>query len=205
MKTQFLVAFALCAAICSCGRHSGWTPAERAIITGPIPLRVLTIYSEEDSLVLRTPCADLTADELSSPEFAQLSEALLATVTDPSQDGVGIAAPQVGLLRRVIAVQRFDKPGEPFEVYANARVVGCRGGKEPGPEGCLSIPGWRGDVLRYRDIDLQYSVPGASGLRDTVERVQGFTAVIFQHECDHLDGVLYIDKTVPGSLREDQR
>ena len=62
---------------------------------------------------------------------------------------------------------------------------------EPGPEGCLSIPGKRGTVLRLRDIDISYSRPD---LPDTTERIQGFTAVIFQHECDHLDGVLYTDK-----------
>ena len=128
---------------------------------------------------------------------------LLATVTDPSQDGVGIAGPQVGILRRVVAVQRFDKDGEPFEVYPNIFVTATRGETAPGPEGCLSIPGWRGDVLRYRDIDIEYTSPKT--LKDTTERVQGFSAVIFQHECDHLDGVLYIDKVVEGTLRQRQQ
>ena len=62
---------------------------------------------------------------------------------------------------------------------------------KPGPEGCLSIPGRGGNVLRYRDIDIIYT--SLNSLRDTVETVTGYTAVIFQHECDHLDGVLYID------------
>ena len=66
-------------------------------------------------------------------------------------------------------------------------------------------------MLRYRDIDIQYTLvsPASSSsagraprvrpaLRDTTERIQGFTAVIFQHECDHLDGVLYIDKLEPS-------
>ena len=123
---------------------------------------------------------------------------MLATVQDPSEDGVGIAGPQVGISRRIVAVQRFDKPGEPFEVYPNIRIVATHGDLCPGPEGCLSVPGLRGDVMRWRDIDITYSL----GPRDTTERVQGFTAVIFQHECDHLDGVLYIDKVVPGTLRE---
>ena len=136
---------------------------------------------------------------------------MLATVQDPSEDGVGIAGPQVGISRRIVAVQRFDKPGEPFEVYPNIRIVGFSGDTEPGPEGCLSVPGLRGDVMRYRDIDITYTLIGASAdgqsnaalaPRDTTERVQGFTAVIFQHECDHLDGVLYIDKVIPGTLRE---
>ena len=47
-------------------------------------------------------------------------------------------------------------------------------------------------MLRYRDIDIRYTSPKT--LTDTLERIQGFTAVIFQHECDHLDGILYTDK-----------
>jgi peptide deformylase len=208
-----------------CSSRGGWTASELDIISSVIPgtdslgtsiLRVLTIADPDDSLVLRTPCADFTPSMLQSPEFEALSSLMLATVQDPSEDGVGIAGPQVGISRRIVAVQRFDKPGEPFEVYPNIRISGVNLGKdpallpggvpdlnaamEPGPEGCLSVPGRRGNVLRYRDIDIQYTLIPA--MRDTTERIQGFTAVIFQHECDHLDGVLYIDKVIPGSLQE---
>ena len=226
-----------------CTGGSGWTAAERKIIGNPIPsttvgpaasapaiLRVLTIDNPADSAILRTPCTDLTPEMLASPEYARLAELMVATVTDPSEDGVGIAGPQVGISRRIVAVQRFDKPGEPFEVYPNIRIVATRGDLCPGPEGCLSVPGRRGTVLRSRDIDIRYTLvpataangapaagtPSAStspagtssagssqagtplALRDTVERIQGFTAVIFQHECDHLDGILYIDKLEPA-------
>ena len=239
MKAKFLAAALLI--IASCSPKAGWTQAELDIIANPIAgtapalaadstaagsvaaapeiLRVLTIEDEADSLILRTPCADFTPEMLSSPEYASLARLMVATVTDPSEDGVGIAGPQVGISRRVIAVQRFDKPGEPFEVYPNVRIVDRRGDLCSGPEGCLSVPGRRGNVLRYRDIDIQYTLVSSAAspasnfsagraprvrpaLRDTTERIQGFTAVIFQHECDHLDGVLYIDKVIPGSLQE---
>lgn len=171
-------------------------------------MRVLTIKDAADSLILRTPCKDFSSAMLQSSEFTALSELMLATVQHPTQDGVGIAGPQVGISRRVVAVQRFDKPGEPFEVYPNIRIVAWRGELCSGPEGCLSVPNRRGNVLRYRDIDIQYTLPAGSPAsggsshtrpapRDTTERIQGFTAVIFQHECDHLDGVLYIDKLEP--------
>ena len=88
-------------------------------------------------------------------------------------------------------MQRFDKEGEPFEVYPNIRVSDKRGPDELGGEGCLSVPGRRGEVLRSRDIDITYT--SLYSYKDTTERVQGFTAVIFQHECDHLDGILYTD------------
>ena len=125
--------------------------------------------------------------------------------TDTFTAGIShlIAAAVIEKLTSVSAVQRFDKEGEPFEVYPNIFVTATRGETAPGPEGCLSIPGWRGDVLRYRDIDIEYTSPKT--LKDTTERVQGFSAVIFQHECDHLDGVLYIDKVVEGTLHQRQQ
>jgi peptide deformylase len=155
---------------------------------------VLTIEDSLDLVVLRAPSVDLPVGEVASEDYVLLAQRMLATVTSPEQDGVGIAAPQVGLNRRVIAVQRFDKAGEPFEVYPNVRITAFRGEQEAGREGCLSIPGRRGNVLRWRDIDICYTSL-ASG-RDTTERIQGFTAVIFQHETDHLKGILYTDKLV---------
>ncbi len=174
---------------------AGWGQTEKSLIDGEGVMRVLTIDDKADSLFLRTPCKDLTSKQIHSKEYAILAERMIATVTSPEQDGVGIAGPQVGIGRRIVAVQRFDKPGEPFEVYPNIRVTAKRGEPEPGPEGCLSVPGRRGDVLRWQDIDISYVSPATR--RDTSETVKGFTAVIFQHETDHLDGVLYIDKLVP--------
>ena len=225
---------ALCveqAFLVGCVNTNGWSKGELKIINEAVaPMRVLTVDNPADSAILRTPCTDLTPEMLTSPEYARLAELMVATVTDPSEDGVGIAGPQVGISRRIVAVQRFDKPGEPFEVYPNIRIIATRGDLYPGPEGCLSVPGRRGTVLRSRDIDIRYTLvpataangapaagtPSAStspagtssagssqagtplALRDTVERIQGFTAVIFQHECDHLDGILYIDKLEPA-------
>lgn len=198
-----ILALSSALAVCACTPKTEWSKAEMATISAEAPLRVLTIYDKSDSVVLRTPSALIEPELIKTEVFNDLKAKLLATVTDPSQDGVGIAGPQVGILRRVVAVQRFDKEGEPFEVYPNIFVTATRGETSPGPEGCLSIPGWRGDVLRYRDIDIEYTSPKT--LKDTTERVQGFSAVIFQHECDHLDGVLYIDKVVEGTLRQRQQ
>lgn len=175
------------------GCRGGWTAAERELIESqPDVMRVLTVEDAADLKVLRAECRDFSARELVDPLYAELASKLIATVTSPEQDGVGIAAPQVGVSRNVIAVQRLDKEGEPFEVYPNIRITAFRGEQEAGREGCLSIPGRRGNVLRWRDIDICYTSL-ASG-RDTTERIQGFTAVIFQHETDHLKGILYTDK-----------
>lgn len=198
-------------------------------------MRVLTIEDSLDLTVLRGISRDLSADALLSEEFAMLSRLMVATVTHPTQDGVGIAAPQVGLNRRVVAVQRFDKEGEPFEVYPNIHIVCLSDSMAYGPEGCLSVPDMRADVLRSQEVVIEYTdmdrlketaselrprklrkrlereygagrsygrkAGGEAGWRaggaplPTVrDTISGFTAVIFQHETDHLDGILYIDR-----------
>ena len=191
MKRLLIIVTTLMA-LASC-TGNGWSDSEsRLIMEGDGLMRVLTVDDPADSLILREPSAMMSVEDLKAPEYEALARRMVITVTDPSQDGVGIAGPQVSVLRRVVAVQRLDKEGEPFEVYPNIRIVAFRGEPVSGPEGCLSVPGRRGKVLRWRDIDIEYTSPKT--LQDTLENVQGFTAVIFKHECDHLDGVLYTDK-----------
>lgn len=199
----------------SCNRSGeGFTDKELSLINGADSImRVLTIEDSLDNEVLRSISTNMSAEALLTPEYERLSRLMVATVTHPSQDGVGIAGPQVGLNRRIVAVQRFDKAGDPFEVYPNIRIVWASDSTASGPEGCLSVPGRRGNVLRSQQIVIEYTDLSALGeltatrsprhirhhfsrnplptVRDTIN---GFTAVIFQHECDHLDGVLYIDR-----------
>ena len=189
-----LICLLLSISFCACGSQNCWTEEEMSLILdSPAVMRVLSVDEYEDSLVLRKASTFIPEEELEGEILKILSGKMLATVTSPEQDGVGIAAPQVGISRRIVAVQRFDKPGEPFEVYPNIRIVAFRGDTADGPEGCLSVPGRSGTVSRYRDIDITYSLTG-NPAKDTTETVKGFTAVIFQHECDHLDGILYTDR-----------
>ncbi len=155
-------------------------------------MRVFTTESAADMKILRKKSKELALDDVLSEHFITLKEKMIATVTSPEHDGVGIAAPQVGLNRRVIAVQRFDKVDKPFEVYVNVRIIEKRGEKVCRTEACLSVPDIRGDVARYRDITIEYL--NLYTLKYVQENIQGYTAVIFQHECDHLDGILFTDK-----------
>ena len=192
MKRVSLLAALL---IVSCSRmpQEGWTEEELNIIRLEAPvLRVLQVTEREDETVLRHLSSDIPVSLIGGEDWGRLSAHLLATVQDDANPGVGIAGPQVGVSRRVVAVQRFDKDGEPFEVYPNIRIITARGEREYGPEGCLSVPDRSGEVLRWRDIDIAYT--SSKTLNDTVETVRGFTAVIFQHEYDHLDGLLYTDR-----------
>lgn len=207
-----------------------FTEAERRLIHGADSImRVLTIENSADNMVLRAKSSDLSDEALLSSDYERLAELMVATVTHPSQDGVGIAGPQVGLNRRVVAVQRFDKepvlrngrPDYPFEVYPNVRIVWASDSLAYGPEGCLSVPDMSADILRSQSVVIEYTDMGhlketssgmsRRGLRKLLERtvgrgewqsslptvrdtVSGFTAVIFQHEIDHLEGILYIDR-----------
>ena len=182
----------------SCTPKGDFTRAERELIQGCDSIfRVLTIDNPADLEILRSKSADLSDKVLMSEDFTRLAELMIATVTHPSQDGVGIAGPQVGLNRRIVAVQRFDKEGEPFEVYPNIRIIWKADSLAYGPEGCLSVPDRREEVARSQEIIIEYAdVSALKGsdipmVRDTIK---GFTAVIFQHETDHLDGILYIDR-----------
>lgn len=176
----------------SCGRKD-FTAREKAVIleSGEV-MKVMTVGHPEELKILRSKSMELDIKELRGSTFAALAEKMINTVKDPSQDGVGIAAPQVGINRRVVAVQRFDKEGYPFEIYPNISLEPVGTDTAIGDEGCLSIPDHTGKVKRYTSVIISYTDPET--LRRVSETISGFTSVIFQHECDHLNGILYTDR-----------
>jgi peptide deformylase len=134
--------------------------------------------------------------DVADPDLPRLLARMNATVL--AEDGVGIAAPQIGVSRRVVIVQRLDRePAEPYVPYLNPTIEWMSAETDLAWEGCLSIPAGFGQVVRPLEIELTYD--RADGTRAR-ERVSGFTARIFQHEIDHLDGVLFIDRKQPGDL-----
>ena len=154
------------------------------------PMRVYKINNYKDSILLRTPSEAVVFGQ-DSAILDLFTDRLFATVRDSMSLGVGIAAPQVGILKRIIWVQRFDKEGFPFEVYYNPVIIKYSELKQDCLEGCLSVPDRR-DTTKTR----AYSILMEYDKRDQshhVEMVEGFTAVIFQHEIDHLDGIIYLD------------
>ncbi len=153
-------------------------------------MRVLKITNKEDSLLLRQNSQDVTFAQ-SDSSLHYFSKRLVATVQDSINLGVGIAAPQVGILKNIICVQRFDKKNEPFEVYYNPIISQYTKKTQPCKEGCLSIPG-RSDTLEIRAYAILLEYENSNG-EHKYEMVEDFTAVIFQHEIDHLKGILYTD------------
>ncbi len=163
-------------------------------------MTLCTVETTRDSLFLRQHCSTLNRKQMRSDLFETLMIRMLATVNDPHNPGVGIAAPQVGLSYRLVAVKRFDKIGEPFEFYANPQIIYYSPKTSEGREGCLSIPGYAGQVERSVEIVIRYENP--ADCKPKQERVKGYTAVIFQHEIDHLNGILYTDRASKVYRRE---
>lgn len=176
-------------------------------------MRLLTVEQPPEEAFLRQKARPLKATDGMSETYQLLKKRMLATVTDTANPGVGIAAPQVGVSCRLIAVQRFDKEGEPFEFYLNPKIVRYSDEKVCGPEGCLSIPDVVDSVWRSSEIVISYKEDpwvesrtevSATGIHKSIkvkqnfsskkETIRGFTAVIFQHEIDHLDGILFTDR-----------
>jgi peptide deformylase len=191
--TSFLF-FAGCAGTRHITKESQFSSGQAELImsAGPAsPMRVLSVYNRKDSLLLRTKCEDVVPDS-NDVALQNLIKRMYTTVNDSLTKGVGIAAPQVGILKNIIWVQRFDKPGTPFEVYLNPKIIQYTKKKLNWVEGCLSVPGRRDTTTtRSYAILLEYLNPHNS---HKIEMLEGFTAIIFQHEIDHLNGILYLDR-----------
>lgn len=172
---------------------NNFTLAERDIILSDatdIPMRVLLINNVQDSIILRTKSRKVFVNPKDTI-LQHFTQRLYSTVTNPNNPGVGIAAPQVGILMNIIWVQRFDKEEEPFEVYYNPQIDKYSELKQTVLEGCLSVPDIRDSLdMRAYSILLQYDNPKGEHI---CEMIEDFTAVIFQHEIDHLNGILFID------------
>lgn len=151
-------------------------------------MRVLLTTNKVDSLSLRASSLPVN---LNDTNYKQLASLLLTTVTDSVYDGVGIAAPQVGINKQMFLIQRFDKEGNPFEVFINPSIYWTSNLVQTGREGCLSIPGINGMVDRYYAIGITYQDINGAWQKEILE---GFTAIIFQHEFDHLVGIFFTDR-----------
>lgn len=192
--------FLICATLLSisCSQKQIMTEQERNMILSGAentPFRVLTVDDAADSLILRTECIDLDF-KADSALIARLIARMDTTMK--AENGVGLAAPQIGILRNIFLFVRIDKPGNPVEVAINPRIVNkpdetiCFEG-----DGCLSIPGQSGNSVRYAWIEVEYLNAKGEMVRERLEgfsRKTDFTGIIFQHEFDHLRGVLYTDK-----------
>ncbi|MCC7522340.1 peptide deformylase [Candidatus Uhrbacteria bacterium] len=134
---------------------------------------------------LRERSRELDIAEITTPEFQAFLDKLIRTMF--VEDGVGIAAPQVGNNIRAIVVN----VGNGAECYMNPEILKKSETLQDSEEGCLSVPGKFGLVKRHKKVTVR--AINRHGRRVEFEAKQ-FPAIVFQHEVDHLDGVLFIDK-----------
>jgi peptide deformylase len=145
--------------------------------------------------VLRERAPEMSLDELRSPEVQKLIDSVIETRREAG--GAGLAAPQVGVSKRIAVVEvdgatRYAyKPLVPLCVLVNPVLEPMGEESLLINEGCLSVPDLRGDVPRHLRVRVQYF--DRNGTPSSLE-AEGLTAGTFQHEVDHLDGVLFIDR-----------
>lgn len=130
--------------------------------------------------------------DFNNPELDMLIEDMFDTMA--AEDGAGLAAPQIGIGVRVVIFgfdnnPRYpDSAAVPRTILINPQISALNDEVEDGWEGCLSVPGMRGVVSRFKHI--RYKGFDAAGEVIDVE-ASGFHARVVQHECDHLDGIIY--------------
>lgn len=140
---------------------------------------------------LMQPSVPLPVEDFNGPKLARLLRDMQDTMIDAH--GAGLAAPQIGENVRVVIFEvknnpRYPAVVVPYTALINPVITPLANDVEDGWEGCLSVPGMRGVVPRYTQI--RYTGYDANG--ELIDRtVDGFHARVVQHECDHLDGVLY--------------
>lgn len=148
----------------------------------------------ETSEVVRygDPVLRQRAEEISAldDEVKALIERMYVVMAESR--GLGLAGPQVGISRRIFT---YDV-GEGPHAVINPRIIKSSG-EDIGPEGCLSIPGLQGDVARAERVTV-------TGLDENGQKIkikaEGLLARVFQHEIDHLDGTVFIDRADPDTL-----
>jgi len=161
--------------------------------------RILTLWdgeqlNEPDTRVLRTVCADAPVpfDPATRKFLKTLAEAFLQR-----DDAVGLAAPQIGVGKRIIAFRSRgfeekdpERRREDFEILINPRITQRRGELVVAEEGCLSCPDIRVEIGRYPEIKVRaYDLEG----KKVSKRYLDFAARVVQHEIDHLEGKLIVD------------
>jgi len=160
-------------------------------------LEIYTVDNPQQLAVLRSKSRKVQAV---TPSLVALAEEMLETMRQAN--GVGLAAPQVGVAQRLFVAElpEDEETNQPqlTVILFNPEIVKGRG-EQVGYEGCLSIPGYVGEVARHEQV----VVKGLDEKGKTVRhKVEGYLARVFQHEIDHLDGILYTDRlTDPGTFQ----
>lgn len=141
------------------------------------------LHEPDDQLRIKSEA--VAADRITSPEMKLLIDELKETMK--VEDGVGIAAPQIGVHDRVIIAETDGIP----TAYINPVITERSFRMVDSEEGCLSVPGCVGIVRRHRSVTVKATIEDGTPVTINAREL---LAIIFQHEIDHLDGILFIDR-----------
>jgi len=147
-------------------------------------MSLLPVLKDPDTN-LRTRSVEVDKGDISSGRIQGLIDNMIETMA--GENGIGIAAPQVGVKERVVIVEMGDGP----TAYINPKIFSTSLRKVDSEEGCLSVPGVFGIVKRHKKVKVKALDRDGNKVQLSLS---GMPAIIFQHEIDHLDGVLFIDK-----------
>jgi peptide deformylase len=147
---------------------------------------MIKVILTEPNKILRTKSAPVSPEKIKTPAFQALISDMLETMK--SADGVGLAANQVGVTERlIIATIKEPTPLINPEILSHSIL------KTKSEEGCLSVPGRWGFVRRYKTVKIKALDKNGKEVRMSLK---GLPAIVLQHEIDHLDGILFIDKLI---------
>lgn len=155
-------------------------------------MKILTTDKNED--FLRTKSKEISASRLNEPQIISFINKMTNHLVE-KENGAGLSAVQIGKHFRIFAIKLFKQNpnNPPIEIFINPKVSLKGEVKSIREEGCLSIPGTYKKVPRYKRVRVKYLTPEG---KEKKENFSGYEARIIQHELDHLNGILFIDKTV---------
>ena len=147
---------------------------------------------EDGDELLRKRSREVAIDDITGEKIQSLIDDMIETMHN--YNGVGLAAVQVGMLKRVIVIDVDNGKGE--YVIINPQILKTKGEKEC-DEGCLSFPNQFGKVIRPAEVVVEFYDRNAKKQK---LKAKDLLAQAICHECDHLEGILFVDKVLPGTL-----
>ena len=147
---------------------------------------------EDGDEILRKRSREVAIDDITGEKIQSLIDDMIETMH--SFNGVGLAAVQVGILKRVVVIDVEDGNG-PY-AFINPQIIKTKGEKEC-DEGCLSFPNQFGKVIRPTEVVVEFYDRNAKKQK---LKAKDLLAQAICHECDHLEGILFVDKVLPGTL-----
>ena len=147
---------------------------------------------EDGDELLRKRSREVAIDDITGEKIQSLIDDMIETMH--SFNGVGLAAVQVGILKRVVVIDVEDGNG-PY-AFINPQILKTKGEKEC-DEGCLSFPNQFGKVIRPTEVVVEFYDRNAKKQK---LKAKDLLAQAICHECDHLEGILFVDKVLPGTL-----